>query len=84
MQGVLCYADQAVGIEVFFLSSHIKYFQVAASVILYLVTVYKYSRGKMHLITWRGKIVLNKFTGNNNQHLTRPERLLLCSESISP
>jgi len=63
MQGVLCYADQAVGIEIFLVSSHIKYFQAAASVILYLVTVYKYSRGKMHLITWRGeaaaKITIN-------------------------
>ena len=84
MQGVLCYADQSVGIEIFFLSSHIKYFQVAASVILYLFTVYKYSRGRMHLITWRSKIVPNKLTGNNNQHLTRRERLLLCSECISP
>jgi hypothetical protein len=44
MQGVLCYADQVVAIEIFLVSSHIKYFQVAASVILYLVKVYEYSR----------------------------------------
>lgn len=47
IQGVFCYADKVVRIEIFFLSSHIKCFQATASVILYLVKIYKYSRERI-------------------------------------